>query len=321
MRWWRRAAVVGACAWGVRIVCAATAGEAAAPAPGHTQEFMLQSGGLKRSYRLHDPARPDPDRPAPLLLVFHGGGGTPQQIERESRFSELADREGFVVVYPAGYRRSWNDGRGADSVAAQRDGVDDVAFVATLIDQVATIRRIDGRRVYATGISNGAMFSHQLALRMPSRIAAIAPVAGGLPEPLRAQLDGRDPVSALIVNGTDDPLVPYGGGEVQVLGNARGRVIGAEEVARLWAAHDACSPTPTIEDSPGTAGADGCTTTRLSYRDCAQGADVVVYRLNGGGHTWPGGTQYLPRRLVGRVCRDLDGSALIWDFLQRHRKP
>jgi polyhydroxybutyrate depolymerase len=255
----------------------------------------------------------------PLLLVFHGGGGTPEQIERESRFSELADREAFVVAYPAGQRRGWNDGRGSEAIAAQRDGSDDIGFVAALIDELSATLRIDPKRIYSTGISNGAMFSHRLALELSPRIAAIATVAGGLPHPLLMRFDPQAPVSALIVHGTLDPLVPYEGGEVKVLARARGSVAGAEETARQWAAHDGCSATPA--EQPLADPAEGCTVTRLVYPDCRHATGVELLRLDGGGHTWPGGSQYLPERLVGKVCRRLDGTALIWDFLQRHPKP
>lgn len=288
-------------------------------ATGATRQRTLQVDGLQRTYRLHLASHHDPARPAPLVLVFHGGGGTPEQIERESRFSELSEREGFIVAYPAGYRRSWNDGRGSDAVAAQRDGVDDVGFVAALIDDLSANLRIDPKRIYATGISNGAMFSHRLAMTLSSRLAAIAPVAGGVPQPLLARFDPQAPVSALIVHGTLDPLVPYAGGEVRVLGGPRGRVAGAEESARLWGTRDGCSASPVAQ--PATDPADGCSMTRLSHPNCGHGTGVELLRLDGGGHTWPGGSQYLPERLVGKVCRQLDGAALIWDFFQQHPKP
>jgi len=303
---------------------AIAAGAGAAPAPADdaaaaTSGHTIAVGAQARTYRLHVPKGLDAALPAPLVLVFHGGGGTPEQIERESRFSELADREGFVVAYPAGYRRSWNDGRGADAVAAQRDGIDDVAFVAALIDEVSAGRRIDAKRIYATGISNGAMFSHRLALALSPRIAAIAPVAGGLPQALLAGFAPQDPVSVLVVHGTLDPLVPYGGGDVKVLASSRGRVAGAEESARRWAARDGCGATPARDEV--AADRDGCAVTRLGYAGCTRGTGVVLLRLDDGGHTWPGGSQYLPQRLVGKVCRNLDGAALIWDFFKQHPKP
>jgi len=309
-------AAILACAVVAGAALAATADERDAIAA--TRELTLRVDGTERSYRLHVGRGVDAARAVPLLLVFHGGGGTPQQIERESRFSELADRQGFVVAYPAGHRRSWNDGRGADAVAAQRDGVDDVAFVAALIEAVAAQTRVDEKRVYATGISNGAMFSHRVAVALAPRIAAIAPVAGGLPKPLLASFQPQAPVSVLLVHGTLDPLVPYAGGEVRVLASARGEVVGAEESAQRWAVHDGCGATPRVDPADG--GGD-CVATRMTYTDCARGTGVALLKLDGGGHTWPGGSQYLPQRLVGKVCRNVDGAALIWNFFQQHPKP
>jgi polyhydroxybutyrate depolymerase len=276
---------------------------------------------MQRTYRLHVPSRLTAERAAPLVLVFHGGGGTPEQVERATGFSQVADREGFVVAYPAGHKRSWNDGRGAEAVAAQRDGVDDVAFVAALIDDVAATLRIDPARIYATGISNGAMVSHYVAIRLSTRFAAIAPVAGGLPRALAERFDAAQPVSVLLLNGTHDPLVPYGGGEVTVFGSTRGRIVGAEDAARRWSERAACSASPAVlpvaERDPG----DGCTVTRLRYGNCSRGIGVEVYRLAGAGHTWPGRAQNLPERLVGKVCRDIDATSVIWEFFNAHPKP
>jgi len=309
------ASVLGLTAW----ACDAVAADSEAIAA--TRPHTVQVGTQSRSYRLHVPPKVDVQRALPLVLVFHGGGGTPEQIERESRFSELADREGFAVAYPAGYRRSWNDGRGSEVIAAQRDGVDDVAFVSALIDDVAAQRRIDPKRIYATGISNGAMFSQQLAVALSTRIAAIASVAGGMPQPLLARFAPQAPVSVLVVHGSLDPLVPYGGGDVKVLGGARGRVVGAEETARRWSEFDGCGPVAAAEEVTATVGNEACGTMRVSYPHCGNATGVVLLRLNGGGHTWPGGSQYLPERLVGKVCRELDGAALIWDFFKQHPKP
>lgn len=293
----------------------------AAGAPGDTQARSVKVGSGQRSYRIHVPAALPRDRAVPLVLVFHGGGGTPEQIERESRFSALAAREGFLVAYPAGHRRSWNDGRGAAAVAAQRDDVDDIAFVAALLDDVSARHRVDPKRVFATGISNGAMFSHYVALRLAPRIAAIAAIAGGLPERLASPFSPQGEVAVLIVNGTEDPLVPYGGGDVTVLGSRRGRVVGAEATAARWSEHNRCDVSPAAEQLAERDPGDGCTATHFIYRNCAPGAGVELYRLTGSGHAWPGGSQYVRERQIGKVCRELDGAALVWEFFQRHPKP
>ena len=202
-----------------------------APSPAlRSVKEKISSGGRPRTYRLYAPPALPRDVPAALVFVFHGGDGNGASAERLTGFDDLADREKFVVAYPDGWGKHWNDGRNVDAFDSVHDGVDDAAFVASLIDAISAAYRIDPHRIYATGISNGAIFSNFLAARLADRIAAIAPVAGGLAEPMRASFRPARPVSVLIMNGTEDPLVPYAGGAVS---RTHGRVLGAEETARL----------------------------------------------------------------------------------------
>jgi polyhydroxybutyrate depolymerase len=280
-----------------------------------TVSRTLEVGDLSRTYSLRVP--PSLGRePAPLVLVFHGGGGTGPGTERLTRFSALADREGFLVAYPDGIGRNWNDGREFTTSRAHRDHVDDVAFVAALLDAVSRIHPVDPRRIYATGISNGAIFSHYLAAHLSSRIAAIAPVVGGIADPPDPWFRPERPVSVLILQGTTDPLVPYHGGPVAF---GRGRIIDTEEAARRWAAVDGASREPTEEALPA-ADRRRCGGARKTYTGGRDGSEVALVRLEGGGHTWPGGAQYLPEMLIGRVCPDFDATALIWAFFKAHPK-
>ena len=287
---------------------AAAAERALAP---HTMEL----DGITRSYHLHVPSAVGPT-PAPLVLVFHGGGGTGPGTERLTRFTALADREGFLVAFPEGVEKNWNDGREFTSSRAHRDHVDDVAFVAALIDAIGRAHAVDPRRVYATGISNGGIFSHYLAAHLSARIAAIAPVVGGIADPPDAWLRPEQPVSVLMLQGTRDPLVPYHGGAVAF---GRGKIIDTEEAARRWAALNG-GREPVREPLPAD-GKDRCGGLRTIYPGGRDGSEVTLVRLDGGGHTWPGGAQYLPERLIGRVCRDFDATVLIWDFFKAHPKP
>ena len=287
---------------------AAAAERALAP---HTMEL----DGITRSYHLHVPSAVGPT-PAPLVLVFHGGGGTGPGTERLTRFTALADREGFLVAFPEGVEKNWNDGREFTSSRAHRDHVDDVAFVTALIDAIGRAHAVDPRRVYATGISNGGIFSHYLAAHLSARIAAIAPVVGGIADPPDAWLRPEQPVSVLMLQGTRDPLVPYHGGAVAF---GRGKIIDTEEAARRWAALNG-GREPVREPLPAD-GKDRCGGLRTIYPGGRDGSEVTLVRLDGGGHTWPGGAQYLPERLIGRVCRDFDATVLIWDFFKAHPRP
>lgn len=283
-----------------------------------TVDRTLQFGGLTRSYRLHVPAGLS-DAPAPLVLVFHGGGGTPEAAERETRFDELADRDRFLVAYPEGVGRGWNDGRGAATIEAQRREIDDLGFAAALIDDIERLHRVDPDRVYSTGLSNGAIFSQTLAMRLAPRIAAIAPVAGGIAAPLAGRFAPAAPVSVLILQGTADPLVHYTGGEIRPPGSdPRGAVLPTEETVRRWVEVDGCGRTPVERHLPDRDSTDGCRATRLTYDGCRAGTSVVLYRLEGGGHTWPNAKQRLPSSVVGRICREIDASEVIWDFFRTH---
>ena len=281
----------------------------------------VKVGDLNRTYYLHVPAKLPTDKPAPLVLMFHGGGGMPAFAERESKFSELADREGFLVVYPEGIGKSWNDGRNDKVIAAQRDKVDDLAFVAALIDDVAKDHKLDAKRVFSTGISNGAIFSHHLAANLSSRIAAIAPVVGGLAEASRDKFQPEKPVAVLILQGTDDPLVPYDGGDINALGSKRSGIIATDDAVKKWVEHNGCQREAVTEELAYKDSKDGCRVKKFTYAKGRDGTEVVLYRIEGGGHTWPNGMQYLPERLIGRVCRDINGTEVIWEFFKSHPKP
>lgn len=280
-------------------------GKAAAQARSGTH--TLRVGGLERSYLLHLPAPLPAGRPLPLVLVFHGGGGRARGIAEHTGFSRLADREGFAVVYPAGIRGRWNDGRGLAGAPH-----DDVAFIRALIDTLSRAARIDPARVYATGISNGAMFAHRLACDLPGVLAAIAPVAGALPAAIAPRCAAAMPLSVLAIQGTEDRLVPYEGGGVAAV---RGAVLSARESAGHWARRAGCGAlseggrrTDQVQD--------GTALVHRAWPGCGPQA-VELYEIRGGGHTWPGGPRVTAPRL-GRTTRELDATRAIWDFFAAH---
>jgi polyhydroxybutyrate depolymerase len=274
----------------------------------------LSLGGRERTYWLFAPGSLPAHRPAPLVLVFHGGAGDGPSAERLTGFDLVADRERFLVVYPDAVGRHWNDGRDVAAFESHRDHVDDVAFVSAVLDDVSRSHPVDAGRVFATGISNGAIFSNLLALKLSERIAAIAPVAGGLASSLPPVLRPSRPVSALLFNGTDDPLVPFEGGAV---GGTHGSVAGAEETARRWARADGCAASAVHDAPPARSGAE-CRLERSRWSGGREGAEVVLNALVGGGHTWPGGPQYAPKVLIGVACPEPDATREIWEFFRTH---
>ncbi len=314
--------MVGLLAFAAAIVFSASGHQYAVAQHRGTVARLIKVGELNRTYHLHVPKNMPKDKAVPLVLMFHGGGGTPAFAERESKFSDLADREGFLVVYPEGVGKSWNDGRGVKAIPAQRDNVDDLAFIAALIDDVAKAHKVDPKRVYATGISNGAMFSHYLAANLSSRIAAIAPVVGGMPEPLSEKFKPEKPVAVLILQGTEDLLVPYKGGDVTPPGaGKRGRIVATEDAVKKWAEHNGCQREAATEELADKDPKDGCRVKKFTYAKGKDGTEVVLVRIEGGGHTWPNGLQYLPKKVIGNVCRDINGTEVIWDFFKAHPKP
>lgn len=274
----------------------------------HTVEKSIDVGGVKRAYRLHVPPGYSKEKPVALVLVFHGGGGDGRSMERMSKFSELSDKEGFIVVYPDAVERNWNDGRGKFTKG------DDLAFMDALLDALAKEHSIDEKRVFATGISNGAIFSHYLAGNRAKRIAAIAPVVGGMAKPYAPKFKPEAPVAVLVIQGTDDPLVPYDGGTIA---SNRGEIIGTVEALEKWAAAANGKPESATEDLPDKDPKDGCTATRLTWKG---DVPVVLIKIKGGGHTWPGGPQYLGERVIGKTCRDFDATAVIWEFFKSNAR-
>jgi polyhydroxybutyrate depolymerase len=288
---------------------------------GSTDETITVQG-IKRTYRLHAPPNLDGKTPTALVLCFHGGHGGGRSMEKLTKFSDLADRERFIVVYPEAYGTNWNDGRVIPSSKAYTENVDDLAFVSAVIDDVSRKYRVDARQIYATGISNGAVFSNYVGANLSDRVAAIAPVAGGIADRFASRFNPTHPVSVLIMQGTADPLMPYGGGDVNVpiIGGKRGAIVSTNETVNLWNRADR---TKAIQQSrglvPKTASEDGCTIDWTSWNG-PNNTEVRLMTLNGGGHTWPGGSQYAPKFVVGNVCRDIDATQVIWNFFKQHPK-
>lgn len=274
--------------------------------------------GSPRTYRLFVPATAPTDRPMPLVLVFHGGGGDGSKVERMTGLSDLGRREGFIVAYPDGLNHQWNDGRSAESTQSHRQKVDDVGFIDALLDDLLRNHPIDRRRIYACGMSNGGIFCHYLGAKLADRLAAIAPVAGGLADPFERQFSPVNPVSVCIIQGTDDPLVPYHGGDVA---RNRGRIIDTDETVRRWLLRDDCTGEPARSTLPDRDASDGCRVRKSEWTSCRPGIAVVLYVIDGGGHAWPGGAQYLPQWVIGRVCRDFSATEIIWDFFRHHPRP
>lgn len=293
---------------------------------GREERGTMLHGNLERTFITHFPDSYKKSVKSPLVIALHGRGGegTSMILVTKGGFNRLSDSEGFIVVYPDGIAKGWNDGR-IDEEAndrALKENIDDVGFLSALIDRMIKDYNIDPRRVYVTGISNGAIMSYRLACELSSKIAAIAPVDGNIPFMLLHECFPSTPVSVLAINNVDDPLVPFEGGEI--MGHFHrvrlGRVLSVNESISFWIRHNHCSDIPFIEQIPDKDPQDGTRVLRKEFTKGKQGTEVILYKIDGGGHTWPGGFQYLPAWLIGKTSRDIDACEVIWSFFKKHTK-
>jgi polyhydroxybutyrate depolymerase len=236
----------------------------------------------------------------PLVLNLHGYGSNARNQAAYSRLPQKADEAGFIVVTPdgAGTPQQWNNLQLAELP-------DDVAFIRDLLDLLESTLCIDASSVYATGISNGSAFAQRLACLLPDRIAGVAAVAAFV---YPVVCDGRPPVPIIAFHGTADACVPYEGGAT-ACGRGHLPVPPVETAAENWAKHNGCSLEPVREQVSSQVRS-------ISYSGCTDNADVVLYAVEGGGHTWPGSVD-VPR--LGGVTGEIDATDLMWEFFETGR--
>ena len=304
----------------------ATALARAALAPGD-YEFSVRHDGLRRSYLVFVPPQATADAALPVVVNFHGGGSNARMQKWYSRMDETAARAGFVAVYPngtggfAGRLLTWNAGTCCGSAVARR--VDDVGFTLALLDDLARRTRVDAARVYATGLSNGSMMAYRVAAEASERIAAVAGVAGAMTLPRFAP---ERPVPVMHIHSVDDGRALYEGGLGPAFPFTNTRVFhqSVEAMLAKWREHDGCPPRPQITGPiTGHTGAHDAdhTATRYVYAPCRAGTEVVLWKLTGAGHVWPGGQQNFLRLLLGHGTTVINASDEMWSFFARFRRP
>jgi polyhydroxybutyrate depolymerase len=287
-----------------------------------TADYTVEHQGKDRSFYVHVPSGYDPKKPMPVVMAFHGGMGHAGAIEAQSRMAAQADRSYFLAVYPEGtgapiapaIARSWNGGTCCDP--AKKNGADDVGFIGKMLDFLAKKYSIDPKRVYATGISNGAIMSYRLACDLSDRIAAIAPVAG--PQATETCSPSK-PVSIIHFHGTGDPCSPFKGGKG---GGCAAKAMGFEakplfdtpsipDIVKSWGERNGA---PKEARQTFKKGGVTCTT----YGPGREGSEATLCAIEGTGHTWPGGQEKLNVSLVGTVTQEIDATSMMWEFFQRH---
>lgn len=305
-------------AWGLRTP--------AFPQPaltGKVEQRRLDVGGISRSFLVYIPERLVD--PVPVLMVLHGSSSSAERMRSATAwaFEQLADREGAVVVYPEGFEGHWNDCRTAGDFAAKRLAVDDVAFLRAVVarlggDPALGAREIAADEVFATGLSNGGHMALRLALEAPDFVVGVAAIAASLPA---VSNSGCTPsgkaVPVLLLNGDEDPISPYEGGEIWSLGsfNRRGAVQSALATALYFSRLAGYAEPPFEHRYPDNDPADGTVASRRVW-SAGDRPEVDLITIHGGGHTIPHPVKTMPR-ILGRTSHDVPAAEEIWRFFRR----
>ena len=284
--------------------------------------YRITVDGREREYLVYLPPAYDGRNPVPVVIMFHGGGGTARAAARETRWSRKADKENFLMVFPEGSRPDpskpadfrTNGQTWADGSSRFNSEVDDVGYIRAMIDDLKTHFNLDDKRIHATGFSNGASMTYRVAYELSDTIASAAPVSGAL------WLEGQGPkrpVPILYITGDSDPLNPLEGGYPRLL--IGGRALGGRKKPPVmgqlekWADWLSCANTGrVVSDQNGVK--------KTVWGGCAENSEVIYYVVQGMGHTWPGGISLLPEEWVGPRTDKMSANDIIWEFFGKHPK-
>lgn len=274
------------------------------PLPGDSNPLLtpytLTHDGQERVYHLHVPE--NLSKPAPVLLIFPGNTQSSHNMSMVTGLSALADREGFIAVYPKSL-----EGYGLYATVPEV-GVDDLGFLRAILDGLAADYDIDASRIYATGNSNGAFFAQRVACEMADVVAAVTSVSGTMPDAIAGTCRPVRPVSVMLVHGTDDYVVPFNG--------QPGRYLGVPATFDLWRQIDGCGE-DFISAMMADRADDGMRVQQIVANQCAEGSEVVLIAVQGGGHAWPGGSYAGPTH----TTQDIRATDAMWQFFQAHPMP
>jgi polyhydroxybutyrate depolymerase len=276
--------------------------------PGRDSIVPFAFEGRSRPYRVHIPASGSVG--AATVLFLHGRLGTAKNTAGLTHGSAAADTLGFVAVYADGVDRSWADGRGF--TPADRARVNDSGYLSALLDDLVQRFGVSPHQRFVAGISNGGFMALRLACEHADQVAGLAIVASAMTDSIAAHCRPSRAVPAMFVHGTADPLVPYAGGPVA---RERGSVLSTDATVARWRRVNGCDDRVRIDTL--VTQERGMPTTMSAWDHCV--APVRFLKIDGGGHTWPGGPQYLPAFLVGPVAHDIPATRLMVEFLLRER--
>lgn len=351
------------------VACALTYLVLISAAPAQETKEKVTVDDVDRNFMVRLPKGYDATKHYPVVILLHGMSQDADDIERLTRFDELADKDGIIAVYPIAMHGRWNvgvrpqqsqrstgvgpgrrrgggggypgggypgGGGGYPGGGGQRRGqdpqsqdpqsndpsqdrraapADDIAFFNQMLDQLGTKFSVDTTRIYAAGLSEGGFMSLRVGCALSDRIAAVAALGAAMPKTMICV--PTRPVPLVMINGTSDPIVPYGGGTEH---NRNLSVISVEDSAKAWARIDRCAEKP--DKSKLSAQAKGGMETKVdTYNGCQHDAQVVLYSVKGAGNTWPGGEQYEAEKTIGKTSQDLNADEVIWKFFATRTLP
>ena len=268
----------------------------------------LISHGVERSYILYVPSSYTAGTPLPLLLVLHGKGGSAEGVAEMTGFSGLAEEQNFIALYPNGLEQQWNFVKDPPGYTRMRQ--DDVGFLLELVDEITRQYAVDDRRIYVTGFSNGGFMTQRLACSAPERFAAFASVGGAGFGGLDALCQTPSALSLMLMHGTKDTVVPWSG-------HTRRRLESVTETFAFWSIYTGCNGDLTETSLPQMT---IITSVTLIVAGCPDGNELLLYKIEGGGHNWPGAEGFLSSEVAGNVTMDIQASEVIWEFFSRHSR-
>lgn len=289
--------------------------------PVRNHHFKITVQGVERSYFVHVPPSYDSAKKWPMLVMFHGGGGTAKTAMWETGWNDKSDKEGFLAVFPEGTRpdtsrparfrdnpQTWNDGSNRPNLGAARRKVPDVEFVSAMLAELKLNFSVDEQRIYATGFSNGASMTFRVARELSPNIAAAAPVAGA---DWLSGTNQKRAVPLLYITGMADPLNPFEGGEIYIGRHLFGTKPATQEIIAKWVKiHDFSNKGRVVYDKGKATG--------IEYGLPGQPPKVALYTIEGHGHHWPGGNSALPVRFAGKNTAKIKATDIIWEFFKAH---
>lgn len=285
--------------------------------PPGPKEVQLGHDNRIRNVTFHIPKKLRKRRRS-LVLCLHDGGSSAEGIARLTRrsFNKLSEGNNFVVGYPEALNEHWNDAREDSISLSHYEEIDDVGFIEQVIDFAIDSFSIDPQRVFVAGFSEGGFMTFRLACELQQKINGFAAVAAALTLDQIVECTPDTAVSFMMINGTRDPVLPYEGGQIRMAEQDQGSVLSTEETINYLLEDYSCTDKSVTKDMPNTDTFDETRSEKIAYSNCKNGNKIILINVINGGHTWPGGRQFLNERSVGKVSQDFDAGDVIWKFFK-----